>query len=47
MAVRRSDEVESEPVVVHVEQERVRVVLDDGTELAFELEELRQAIGWG
>jgi hypothetical protein len=28
-------------VVVHVEQESVRVVLDDRTELALELEELR------
>jgi hypothetical protein len=44
MAIRYSDEVEAEPVVVRVEQENVRVVLDDGTELAFELEALRQAI---
>jgi hypothetical protein len=47
MAIRSSDEVESEPVVVYVEQEDVRLVLDDGTELAFELEALRQAIGSG
>jgi hypothetical protein len=44
MAVRSSEDVESEPMIVHVDEKCVRVILDDGTELKFELDELRRAI---
>ena len=44
MAVRSGEGVESEPVLGHVDESCVRVVLDDGTELTFELDELRRAI---
>jgi hypothetical protein len=44
MAVRSAEDVESEPVVVHLDESSVRVVLDDGTELTFALDEPRRAV---